>query len=57
MNSSFVAFHAGMACGFLIDSYGSVAWDPILGVALTVAAGVGVVFGVYKLVTDGREAK
>ncbi len=57
MNSSFVAFHAGMACGFLIDSYSSVAWDPILGVALTAAAGAGILVGVYKLVTEGREAK
>jgi hypothetical protein len=59
MNSSLIAFHAGMACGFLVDTYctniTNVTWDPVIGTVFTVAAGVGILVGVYQLVTEGRK--
>ena len=58
MNSSFIAFHAGMACGFIVDALqlgNYVAWDPFLGISLTALAACGVLFGTYKLLTERRE--
>jgi hypothetical protein len=58
MNSSFLAFHVGMACGFLVDSFkliDHVTWDPIIAMVLSLLAASSVLFGAYQLVTEGRK--